>query len=128
MKLVGEHYFPLKTKSAGFFGKLFGKGVGVAEPEQAGTGPVYLVVMTDGDNSDEGVAEDLVSDMAGNDIYIQFVGIGTGSKFKFIRRLADEYGHVGFVDFSNPSAVTDEQMFDELLNEEFLNWFAKRSV
>lgn len=116
LDLINKHYYTSNTPK-GFFGKLFGKSKPVAKEL-----PVYLVFLTDGENSDTKETIALVDELEKHSIYIQFVGVGTGTNFSFIRRLAEEKGHVGFVDFSNPSVVTDEQMFEELLNDEFVNW------
>ena len=121
---IRDYYFGTGNggKSVGFFTKLLGGGKSEnLPPVSQGTDPVYLVFLTDGENSDLQATIDIIEELASKAIYIQFIGVGQCS-FHFIRALADKYGHVGFTDFSHPERVTDDEMFNELLNDEFVAW------
>jgi hypothetical protein len=111
---IQDHYFSAISATKKLFSSIFKK------QEEKTTDPVYLVFVTDGDNQDVTETTKVISALANEKIYIQFVAIGQGSQFKYIKGLAQQFGHVGFVDFSNPSAITDETMLDALLNAEFL--------
>jgi len=113
-KLIENHYFG--SGKTNFLGALLGN-----KKEQS-TDPVYLIFLTDGDNDDEGTTTRMISELAKKSIYIQFVGVGRGSSFKYIRQVAEDFSHVGFVDFSDPSNTSDEQMYEKLLSDEFVRW------
>lgn len=116
--LIKDHYFG--ATATGWFKSLIGK------KEEKSTDPVYLIFLTDGDNDDERVMTQLITELGNENIYIQFVGVGTGSSFRYVKKQRDIFNHVGFVDFSNPTSVTDEKMYEDLLNEKFINWITKR--
>lgn len=133
LEQIQDHYFgALKLPKAaaglvksitGFFKKNL--DVDVPVPSIAGTDsklPVYLIMLTDGDNSDEMESAKIIRELGDRNIYIQFIGIGRGSSFRFIKKMAELFNHVGFIDFSNPEAVTDDQMFDSLISDEFVGW------
>ena len=122
LHMITSHYFGgnILKIAAGFLGGLFSKDIKENTPTL--TLPVYLLFLTDGDDGNITETRELIKGMARDNIYIQFVGIGHGSNFKFPKGLADEFGHVGFCDFSDISKVTDEQMFESLLSEEFVSW------
>lgn len=123
-KLIEQHYFgKSEAAPAGFFETLFGKKAEVVSEKS--TDPVYLIFLTDGDNDDEKAMTQMIFELANSNIYIQFVGVGTGSSFRFVKKQRDAFNHVGFVDFSNPTSVTDEQMYEDLLNEKFVKWITK---
>lgn len=123
--MIKNRYFSKIGAAANFFKGLF-SGTSTATPaeEAASNLPVYLLFLTDGDTADEGATASMITELSKNNIYIQFVAIGKGSadNFKFIRGLAKEFAHVGFSDFSDPSKVSDEQMYESLLSEEFVSW------
>ena len=141
LEMVRDHYFGGITEkpvtghippATGFFKSIFSSREEpkptITESVVKGNGvklPVYLIFLTDGDNDDTKATDQLISDLQTENIYIQMVGVGRGSTFRFIKGLAAKYDHVGFVDFSDPSKVTDEQMYAALLNDEFVNWLKK---
>lgn len=102
--------------AGGFFG--FGKK---KKPE-----PTYLLFVTDGDTANEAESEKLLADFEQQNTYVQLIGIGHGSEFRFLNRMADKYDHVGFVTFPNLDRVTDEQMYDQLLSDELATWIGAR--
>ena len=112
LRMVRDHYFGGNIAS-GFLKSIVGS---------VGKDPVYLIFETDGDNGDEEATEEILESLASKRIYIQFVGVGTDTTFEFIQRMAEKYPHVGFVDLSNPTSVSDEQMYEKLLCEEFITW------
>lgn len=99
------------SPSKGFFG-MFKK--------EAPKLPSYLMFITDGDSSNESATEAILKELAELKIYVQMIGVGYG--FRFLQRMADKYDHVGFVTFPNLERVTDEEMYEQLLGEEFCTW------
>jgi hypothetical protein len=112
LKLIRDDIKP----SSGFLG--FGK--------KKAAGPTYLKFITDGDTGDEAETEKLLKELGDNNVYIQLIGIGRGSSFSFLRRMADKYDFVGFVTFPNLEQTTDEQMYEALLGDEFCEWIKSR--
>lgn len=122
---------PVESETSGLFG-LFKKKVTtfvpvtvVTEGQNTGDLPVYLMFITDGDNFDEPASWTMLEAMKDKNIYIEFVGIGTDAKFRFPQQAADKYGNVGFVHIKDLPRTTDEQLYEELLNEEFCAWIKK---
>ena len=84
--------------------------------------PSYLMFITDGETGGDKIrTEHIIKELAELKIYIQMIGVGYDS-FSFLNLMADKYGHVGFVTFPNLERVTDEEMYEQLLGEEFCNW------
>lgn len=101
---------------SGFFG--FGKK---SKPD-----PTYLMFITDGDTYDEADSEKLLMEFDEQNTYVQLIGIGTGSSFGFIKRMADKYDHVGFVTFPSIELISDEDIYEKLLTEELATWIRGR--
>jgi hypothetical protein len=124
----------IKTETKGMFG-LFKKEkveyvseTVLTAGENDGKMPVYLMFVTDGDNFDESAANCVLEAMKGENIYVMFVGIGTGAKFTFCRKAADEYNNVGFEHFADIGKTSDEALYEKLLNEEFCTWLKSGTV
>lgn len=106
----------IKPAKSGLFGGLFG---GKAAADYT---PSYFIFPTDGDTQyDEDETDRLLNDLASMKIYIQFVGIGRKS-FPFLDKMAAKYSHVGSVSFPDLNKTSDEQMYEQLLSDEFCNW------
>lgn len=106
----------IKDSSGGGF-----MGFGSKKPK-----PSYLLFITDGDTSDERSAENRIIELGKKNHYVQLIGIGRGSRFAFLNEMADKYDHVGFVTFPNVEAMSDEQMYNELLSDELATWIRSR--
>ena len=106
----------------GVKGGLFKKSV---EPA-AGNKPVYLIFQTDGDTDDESETESVLAKLEQQGIYIQFVGVGNATSFRFIKRMGDKFNNVGFFHIPNMETITDEQLYDALINDEFKQFMQTR--
>lgn len=138
IRSVQEKYFSPtmvgKTKEAakGIFGAI--KGLFSAEDTAAPvvvTGsratcgyPIFVIVITDGENSDQGATTALLKQMQDKDIYWQFVGIGH-ENFRYLRQIADELPNVGFFEIKDIVEVKDMELYKELVSEEFAAWVNK---
>lgn len=118
--------------SAGGLMGLFGKKKTVVENvaektagENDGSMPVYLMFLTDGDNFDEQYTSRLLEQLKSKNVYIEFIGIGTEATFKFCKKMADKYGNVGFAHIKDVTTISDDQLYETLLNEEFCEWIKK---
>jgi hypothetical protein len=106
-----EHYAPQKK---GLFGKV------EVQP------PAYLMFLTDGEAGDSSETDRLLAKMESEGIYIQFVAIGTGSKFEFLQEMADKYSNIGYSHFEKLNKTTDEEIYDSLVNPEFVGWMKSK--
>jgi len=109
------------AKSGGLFG-LFKKEAAPAPAPATKQDPAMLLFVTDGANGDRAEAAQVLREAAkSSPVYFQMVGIGRASEFDFIRQMADELPNVGFVNLSTLS-MTDEQLYEQLINPEFCEW------
>ena len=78
--------------------------------------PVYVLFITDGDNSDKPAATKVITDVSKKPIFWQFVGVGSGP-FSYLEQLDDMGGrYVDNADFfkvSNAASITYEQLLTE---------------
>ena len=108
----------------GFFKGLFGKKPApVVESVPAPTDPIFVMMITDGEASDEQSTRDAIKDL-GENAYIQFVGIGSET-FKFLKTAADDFNNCGFSKIADIQKITDEALYDTLVNDEFVTWYNK---
>lgn len=88
--------------------------------------PVFVTFITDGDNHDEAETERLIKLSSKAGIFWQFVGIGRGSSFHFLKRL-DELGgreidNTGFFQLNDLGNINDEELYKRLINSGFKQW------
>ncbi|EGT3641080.1 TPA: VWA domain-containing protein [Clostridioides difficile] len=82
--------------------------------------PVYVIFITDGDNSDKKEAELVIREASNKPIFFQFIGIGK-QKFKFLEQLDVMEGRV--VDNANLFAlndinnISDEELYERVMKE-----------
>ena len=120
---------PAKPASGGLFGGFFKKSepAPLATPTpKVGQTPAFLIMVTDGENSDRAEAKRVLENAAKENIYVEFVGIGNAN-FRFIEEVADAYPNVGFVAIRDLQSMTDEALYDALVNEEFAAWIKQRA-
>jgi stress response protein SCP2 len=88
--------------------------------------PVYVMFLTDGAPSDKPVATNEIKAASYEPIFWQFMGIGSPREFAFLQRLDDLRGRytdnadffaVSERDLSGRSAISDDALFDRLMNE-----------
>jgi vWA found in TerF C terminus len=116
------------TEKKGFFGRFFGGSKAEAAPKLTKaptdtTLPMFVMFITDGENASNDVAnaERWIQETGKRNIYVMFLGIGD-ENFRTISALAEKYGNVGFAALTNLADVSDEKLYELLLNEEFCNW------
>lgn len=130
LSAIREFYFPdqkavaPKTEKVGFLSKLFGKKddpvVESTSPASVDV-PVMVLFVTDGSNDDRAAAERVLKEAQGSNVYWQMIGVGPASYFTFIEKMADDLPNVGFVNL-NSLDMTDEELYSELVSEEFSTW------
>lgn len=86
--------------------------------------PIFVVIVTDGENSDQGATTNLLRAMQDKNVYWQFVGIGN-TRFRYLEQIADELPNVGFFSIQNLEGTKDMELYKELINPEFAEWVKK---
>lgn len=122
-----QHYFP-ELKPKGFIESLSGlfKSKSTVQ-ESSVVDPVFAMIVTDGENSDKTETMELLKESEKYNIYWQFVGIGS-EDFSFLTRAANQLPNVGFFKIEDIKKISDEDLYDKLINEEFSEWIKKHSV
>lgn len=117
-------------KTSGFLGGLFGKKPAAAPAAGGKQPPVLLFFVTDGDPDQGCDGHDVMEAAARRNlpIYFSLVGVGkTRSNFATLRRMADDYDNVGFVNLDNID-ISDEALFDALNTAEFISFLKKHGA
>ena len=82
--------------------------------------PVFVIFITDGDNTDKPDTEAAITKASHHGIFFQFVGIGK-EKFSFLEKLDNLTGrnidNCGFFKADNISTITDDRLYELLLIE-----------
>lgn len=82
--------------------------------------PVFIIFITDGNNSDKKATEALMRELSCHPIFIQFVGIGR-ENFPFLNKLDELDGrfmdNAGFMRVNDIGMITDQELYADLLNE-----------
>ena len=86
--------------------------------------PVFVIFVTDGNNSDKRETTELIRTLSNEAIFFQFVGIGQES-FPYLQKLdelSDRFiDNAGFMHVDDIASVDDASLYRELLNE-FPEW------
>ena len=91
--------------------------------------PAFVIFITDGDNSDENVTDSIVRKISEYNMFVQFVGIGSGSNFRYLRKLDNLSGrksdNTGFITVQDMNKLNDEQLYTEMLRQ-YNDWLNKK--
>ena len=132
---IVEDYIPgahstslIKEKKKSMFGSLFGGKKDADVMESPATvkikDPVYVLFITDGENSDHELSEEAIKNASKYGIFFQFVGLGNAT-MSFLDRLDTMEGrfidNANFFQLNDIDKVSDEELYDRLLNE-FPSW------
>ena len=88
--------------------------------------PVYVMFLTDGAPSDKAVATKQIRAASYEPVFWQFMGIGSPKEFSYLQRLDDldrrytdnaDFFAVAEKDLTGRSAISDDALFDRLMNE-----------
>lgn len=129
---VRQFYFdpqraPAASSGGGLLGRLFGKAslAPAAHGAVDTTTPALCLFVTDGANSDRAAAERALRQAQGYPVYWQMIGVGNPREFGFLEEMADDLPNVGFMNLASLD-ISDEALYDALLNEELCQWIKKR--
>lgn len=83
--------------------------------------PAFIIFITDGDNWDEDDTNKIVRELSEYNMFVQFVGIGSGSNFKYLRALDNlsgrKHDNTGFIAVSDMNRMSDQQLYTEMLRQ-----------
>ncbi len=86
--------------------------------------PVFVIFITDGNNSDRRNSTKIIKESSQLGIFWQFVGIGD-EEFKFLQKLDELTGRVidnaNFFHLNDLDTISEEELYSRLLNE-FPSW------
>lgn len=95
----------------GFFNKLLSRGTVKEKPT-----PVYIAMITDGENSDSTEFERQLASL--DNTFVQIVGIGSGVNKRYLDGVAARFKNVSAIYLPNPSSVTPDNFYEALLNDD----------
>jgi hypothetical protein len=113
IKLILDQW--IGPKSSGFLGM-----GSKTRPSKKLLNPLYVIFVTDGENSDKSETEEVLREASNYPIFFQFVGIGN-ERFNFLRKLDDLSGRVvdnaNFFQANDLDGMSDEDLYDKLMTE-----------
>jgi uncharacterized protein with von Willebrand factor type A (vWA) domain len=91
--------------------------------------PSFIMFITDGDNWDEYETNAIVRELSNYNMFVQFVGIGNGSSFSYLKSLDDMSGrkhdNTGFIAVKDMNKMDDQQLYTEMLRQ-YNDWLNKK--
>jgi len=102
------------TAFADAIGELKGKNKGGFFSFGKKPTPVYLAMITDGENGDKPAFEKQLASL--ENTFVQIVGIGNGVDKRYLDRISQTYENVSVIYLPNPKAVTPDSFYEALLN------------
>ena len=92
--------------------------------------PVFVIFITDGNNSDKKESTKLITDLSKESIFFQFVGIGKET-FPYLKKLDElpnrTLDNAGFMHVEDISLIDDSSLYECLLNE-YPEWIEEASA
>lgn len=93
------------------------------------TTPAFIIFITDGDNWDVDATNRVVRELSNYNMFVQFVGIGSGSSFDYLKSLDDMSGrkhdNTGFIAVRDMNKMDDQQLYTEMLRQ-YNDWLNKK--
>lgn len=92
--------------------------------------PTFVIFITDGANDDKRATDKIIKESSYKNIFIQFVGIGSSS-FDYLEKLDDLTGrpvdNTGFIKVSDMARLSDEELYEMLLNQ-YPDWLKNKRI
>ena len=118
MSMGGTNYSPVLKDMVHYYKNI-----------QPSTVPAFIIFITDGDNWDEEETNVIVRELSNYNIFVQFVGIGTGSTFNYLKSLDDmpgrKHDNTGFIAVKDMNKMDDKQLYNEMLRQ-YNDWLNKK--
>jgi len=91
--------------------------------------PMLIIFQTDGDNikTDEETFFRVLDAARSKAIFVMFIGVGT-KVFSLLKIAGGRYSNCDFFSAVDIGGLTDEQFYENLLSEKFLNWLKETKV
>ena len=113
----GTNYSPAIKELISNYGKP--KGL-QAMFKKGSSDPAFVIFITDGENWDKPETDDAIRKSADENIFIQFVGIGSSS-FDYLEKLDDldnrRVDNTGFIKVKDFEKLSDEEVYKQLLSQ-----------
>jgi hypothetical protein len=117
IELALRHYGFGGSGGGGFLSRLFGGKSTVAAPAKH---PVYMIFVTDGDNSDRTESIRVITEASRHPMFIQFMGIGVSS-FHFLKELDTMGGrfldNANFFSVADPTSIPESELYERMMTE-----------
>lgn len=125
---IAKHYglytTQVVTKKTGGFLGLFSKTIEEEQetwaPSTKMDHPIYVLFVTDGENTDKNLTRDMIKAISQYPIFFQFIGVGAG-KFSFLEELDSIEGRVvdnaNFFAVPDPKKMSPEDLFTKMTAE-----------
>ena len=118
MHMGGTNYAPALKDIAKYY-----------KVKQPHTTPAFVIFITDGDNWDEADTNEVIRELSNYNIFVQFVGIGTGSNFTYLKELDNLSGrtndNTGFIAVKDMGKMDDQELYNEMLRQ-YNDWLNKK--
>ncbi len=117
IRALMDFYIPTETK-----GTFMGFGGKIGYKKTAMTEPVFVIFLTDGDNSDHRETEAAVIEASAYGLFFKFIGLGS-THFNFLKKLDTMNGRVvdnaNFIELSiaDLTDLSDRDLYERLLTE-----------
>jgi hypothetical protein len=120
-QMGGTNYAPVINKIVAEFSQTKSGFMGMGKKQSATMDlPVYVIFITDGENSDHHEAERAIIEASKHGIFFQFVGIGNAT-FSFLKKLDNLSGrnidNANFFRVQDLANRTDQELYQLLLTE-----------
>lgn len=93
------------------------------------TTPAFIIFITDGDNFDAAETNKIVRELSNYNMFVQFVGIGYGSSFQYLRELDNlsgrKHDNTGFIAVRDMEQMSDQELYTEMLRQ-YNDWLNKK--
>lgn len=93
------------------------------------TTPSFVIFITDGDNFDEAQTNAVVRELSNYNMFVQFVGIGNGSSFHYLKELDNlsgrKHDNTGFIAVKDMNKMNDQELYTEMLRQ-YNDWLNKK--
>jgi hypothetical protein len=87
--------------------------------------PVYVIFITDGENDDKAETDEIIRELSGKGVFIQFIGVGSDN-FKYLNNLDNLSGrkldNVNFFRIDDLNEFSDDQLYLGLMME-YPDWY-----
>lgn len=91
--------------------------------------PAFIIFITDGDNWDELDTNEVVRELSNYNMFVQFVGIGNGSSFSYLKELDNlsgrKHDNTGFIAVKDMNKMNDQELYNEMLRQ-YNDWLNKK--